>query len=102
MRPLLLASLAVVLLDLGLTDLAPGASARRAELLGEKTARPTSSRFSPFVYRPDSGWVYSIRPLALRANGAGAEMRTPSMEDGGQREGYPAVHAAAPDPQSDT
>src|SRR2546427_7607712 len=54
MRPLLLASLAVVLLDLGLTELAPGASARRAELLGEKTARPTSSRFSPFVYRADS------------------------------------------------
>jgi len=80
-RPLLLASLAVVLLDLGLTELAPGASARRAELLGEKTARPTSSRFSPFVYRADSGWVYSIRSLELRANGA--EMRDPIMERGG-------------------
>src|SRR5438046_2677727 len=92
-RPLLLASLAVVLLDLGLTELAPGASARRAELLGEKTARPTSSRFSPFVYRADSGWVYSIRSLELRANGA--EMRDPIMERGGTGEEYPTILVAA-------
>src|SRR5881628_3530704 len=93
MRPLLVASLAVVLLDLGLTELAPGASARRAELLGEKTARPTSSRFSPFVYRADSGWVYSIRSLELRANGA--EMRDPIMERGGTGEDYPTILVAA-------
>src|SRR5207245_7937867 len=48
-RPLLVASLAAVLLDLGLTELAPGASARRAELLGETAARATSSSFSPLV-----------------------------------------------------
>src|SRR5947207_13993297 len=46
-RPLLVASLAAVLLDLGLTELAPGASAHRAELPGAKPARPTGSRFSP-------------------------------------------------------
>ena len=92
-RPLLLASLAVVLLDLGLTELAPGASARRAELLGEKTARPTSSRFSPFVYRADSGWVYSIRSLELRASGA--EMRDPIMEREGTGEEYPTIVVAA-------
>src|SRR5438445_11473258 len=33
-RPLLIASLATVLVDLGLTELAPGGSARRAELVG--------------------------------------------------------------------
>ncbi len=92
-RPLLVASLAVVLLDLGLTELAPGASARRAELLGEKTARPTISRFSPFVYRADSGWVYSIRSLELRASGA--EMRDPIMERGGTGEDYPTILVAA-------
>src|SRR5213596_3158299 len=92
-RPLLVASLAVVLLDLGLTELAPGASARRAELLGEKTARPTSSRFSPFVYRADSGWVYSIRSLELRTSGA--EMRDPIMERGGTGEDYPTILIAA-------
>ncbi len=93
MRPLLVASLAVVLLDLGLTELAPGASARRAELLGEKTARPSISRFSPFVYRADSGWVYSIRSLELRASGA--EMRDPIMERGGTGEDYPTILVAA-------
>jgi len=93
-RPLLVASLAVVLLDLGLTELAPGASARRAELLGEKAARPTISRFSPFVYRADSGWVYSIRSLELRTNG-GAEMRDPIMERGGTGEDYPTILVAA-------
>src|SRR5260370_25740627 len=92
-RPLLIASLAVVLLALGLTELAPGASARRAELLGEKTARPTISRFSPFVYRADSGWVYSIRSLELRASGA--EMRDPIMERGGTGEDYPTILVAA-------
>src|SRR5205823_5290224 len=70
-----------------------GASARRAELLGEKTARPTSSRFSPFVYRADSGWVYSLRSLELRANGA--EMRDPIMERGGTGEEYPTILVAA-------
>ncbi len=92
-RPLLIASLATVLVDLGLTELAPGASARRAELLGEKTARPTISRFSPFVYRADSGWVYSIRSLELRTSGA--EMRDPIMEREGTGEDYPTILVAA-------
>jgi lipopolysaccharide export system permease protein len=93
-RPLLVAALAAVLLDLALTELAPGSSAKRAELLGEKTARPTtSSRFTPFVYRADSGWVYSIRSLELRASGA--EMRDPIMERGGTGEDYPTILVAA-------
>ena len=92
-RPLLVASLAAALLDLGLTDLAPVTSARRAELLGEKTARPTGSRFSPFVYRADGGWVYSIRSLELKTSGA--EMRDPIMERGGAGEDYPTILVAA-------
>ena len=92
-RPLLLASFAAVVLDLGLTELAPGASARRAELLGDKAARPTGSRFTPFVYRADSGWVYSIRSLELRASGA--EMRDPIMEREGTGEEYPTIVVAA-------
>jgi len=92
-RPLLVASLAAALLDLGLTELAPVTSARRAELLGEKTARPTGSRFSPFVYRADGGWVYSIRSLELKTSGA--EMRDPIMERGGAGEDYPTILVAA-------
>src|SRR2546423_9149897 len=54
-RPLLLASLAAVLVDLGLTELAPVTSARRAELLGEKTVRQGASRFHPLVDQADPG-----------------------------------------------
>lgn len=92
-RPLLLASLAAVLLDLGLTELAPVTSAHRAELLGEKAARPTRSRFSPFVYRADGGWVYSIRSLDLKTSGA--EMRDPILEREGTGEDYPTILVAA-------
>ncbi len=92
-RPLLLASLAAVFLDLGLTELAPVTSARRAELLGEKAARPTRSRFSPFVYRADGGWVYSIRSLDLKTGGA--EMRDPILEREGTGEDYPTILVAA-------
>lgn len=92
-RPLLLASLAAVVLDLGLTELAPVTSAKRAELLGEKAARWTGSRFSPFVYRADGGWVYSIRSLELRTRGA--EMRDPIMEREGTGEDYPTILVAA-------
>ncbi len=92
-RPLLLASLAAVFLDLGLTELAPVTSARRAELLGEKAARPTRSRFSPFVYRADGGWVYSIRSLDLKTSGA--EMRDPILEREGTGEDYPTILVAA-------
>ena len=92
-RPLLLASLAAVLVDLGLTELAPVTSARRAELLGEKTVRQVASRFNPFVYRADSGWVYSIRSLELRSNGA--EMRDVILERGGTGEDYPTIVVAA-------
>ncbi|OLE19532.1 MAG: hypothetical protein AUG88_00645 [Actinobacteria bacterium 13_1_20CM_4_68_12] len=92
-RPLLVASLAAVLVDLGLTELAPVTSARRAELLGEKTVRQVASRFNPFVYRADSGWVYSIRSLELRSSGA--EMRDVILERGGTGEDYPTIVVAA-------
>src|SRR4029077_18882666 len=110
-RPLLAASLAAVVLDLGLTELAPVTSARRArrageraggeavaaarrsELLGEKAVRQVASRFNPFVYRADSGWVYSIRSLELRTSGA--EMRDVILERGGTGEDYPTIVVAA-------
>jgi len=100
-RPLLVASLAAVVLDLGLTELAPVTSARRAELLGEKAVRQVASRFNPFVYRADSGWVYSIRSLELRSGagggggGGGAEMRDVILERGGTGEDYPTIVVAA-------
>jgi lipopolysaccharide export system permease protein len=45
-------------------ELAPGASARQAELQKERPEGPTSARFN-FVYRADEGWVYTVKSLEL-------------------------------------
>ena len=63
-RPLLAASLVAVLADVGLTELAPVTSSRRAELLGQKQIRSDKFR-NNFVYRADGGWVYAIGGLEL-------------------------------------
>jgi lipopolysaccharide export system permease protein len=89
-RPLLIASLAAVLLDVGLTELAPWSSARRAELLGEKQIRSTASRYN-FVYRADGGWVYAIRSLEIGTR----ELRDLIMQRGGTGEDYPTIVIAA-------
>src|SRR3989442_2721671 len=46
-RPLLVASLAAVLLDPGPTELRPGASVQRARRLGRQATRPTPSACCP-------------------------------------------------------
>jgi lipopolysaccharide export system permease protein len=89
-RPLLLASLAAVLLDLGLTELAPVTSERRAELLGDKQIRVTANRYN-FVYRADGGWVYAIRSLELGPR----TMQDVIMEREGTGGDYPTIVIAA-------
>ena len=73
--PIYLAGVAAFLLGLVVTELAPGASARKAELLGEKPIAATAQRYN-FVYRADGGWVYAIRSLELRSR----EMRDVILE----------------------
>src|SRR5207245_2084229 len=89
-RPLLVASLAAVVADLGLTELAPVTSSRRAELLGEKQIRSTASRYN-FVYRADGGWVYAIRSLEIVTR----DMRDLIMEREGTGPEYPTIVIAA-------
>ena len=96
-RPLLVASLAAVVLDLGLTELAPVTSARRAELLGDKQVRLTANRYN-FVYRADGGWVYAIRSLEIGPR----LMRDVIMEREGTGEDYPTIVIAAPRAAYDT
>ena len=96
-RPLLVASLAAVVLDLGLTELAPVTSARRAELLGDKQVRLTANRYN-FVYRADGGWVYAIRSLEIGPR----LMRDVIMEREGTGEEYPTIVIAAPRAAYDT
>jgi lipopolysaccharide export system permease protein len=64
-RPLFLAAGAAFIGGLLLGEIAPVATSKRLELLGEKAIRSTSSRYN-FVYRADHGWVYAIRALELR------------------------------------
>jgi lipopolysaccharide export system permease protein len=96
-RPLLIASFGAVLLDLGLTELAPVTSSRRAELLGQKQIRLTTSRYN-FVYRADGGWVYAIRSLET----ATRDMRDLIMEREGAGPEYPTIVIAAPRASYDT
>src|SRR2546427_2054437 len=96
-RPLLVASLAAVVLDLGLPEPAPVTSARRAELLGDKQVRLTATRYN-FVYRADGGWVYAIRSLEIGPR----LMRDVIMEREGTGEDYPTIVIAAPRAAYDT
>jgi len=96
-RPLFVASLAAVLLDIGLTELAPVTSSRRAELLGDKQVRSTASRYN-FVYRADGGWVYAIRSLEIGSR----EMRDLIMEREGTGPEYPTIVIAAQRASYDT
>jgi len=90
-RPLLLASLAAVALDLGLTELVPVTSARRAELLGEKRVRGAAANRYNFVYRADGGWVYAIRTLEIGPR----LMLDVIMEREGTGADYPTIVVAA-------
>src|SRR5205814_9083291 len=85
-RPLFVAASAAFIGGLLLGEIAPVATARRLELLGEKAIRPTSARYN-FVYRAHRGWVYAIRALALRSRGVTA----PVPERGRHGSAYPTV-----------
>jgi lipopolysaccharide export system permease protein len=88
-RPLFVAAGCALLMGLLLGEIAPIATTRRAELLGERATRPTTSY--NFVYRADGGWVYAIRSLDVRAK----EMTDPVLEREGAGSGYPTIVVAA-------
>jgi len=73
-----------------LGEVAPVATSRRLEMLGEKAIRSTSSRYN-FVYRADGGWVYAIRALELRTR----EMTDLMLEREGSGAAYPTIVLAA-------
>ena len=89
-RPLFLAAGAAVLAGLLLGEVAPVATTRRLEMLGEKAIRSTTSRFN-FVYRADRGWVYAIRSLDIRIR----EMSDVLLEREGTGPAYPTIILAA-------
>lgn len=89
-RPLFLAAGAAFIVGLLLGELAPVATTRRLELLGERAIRSTTSRYN-FVYRADGGWVYAIRALEL----TNREMLDPVLEREGTGLTYPTILLAA-------
>jgi lipopolysaccharide export system permease protein len=88
--PLYLAGAAAFLAGLLLGELAPVATTRRLELVGERAIRSSSSRYN-FVYRADGGWVYAIRSLELKTR----EMLDPVLEREGTGAAYPTILLAA-------
>ena len=88
--PLFLAAGAALIAGLLLGEIAPVATSRRLEMLGEKAIRSTTSRFN-FVYRADRGWVYAIRSLELRMG----EMTDVLLEREGTGPAYPTIILAA-------
>src|SRR6267142_572555 len=89
-RPLFGAAGAAFVAGLLLGEIAPVATSRRLEMLGEKAIRSTSSRYN-FVYRADGGWVYAIRALELRTR----EMTDLMLEREGSGAAYPTIVLAA-------
>jgi lipopolysaccharide export system permease protein len=89
-RPLFVAAGTAFLGGMLLGEIAPVATARRLELLGEKAIRSTSARYN-FVYRADRGWVYAIRALDLRSR----EMTDLMLEREGSGVSYPTIVLAA-------
>lgn len=96
-RPLLLAAFASFVAGVALSEIAPVATTKRLELLGEKALRATSSRYN-FVYRADEGWVYAIRSLEI----ATKTMRDVILEREGAGADYPTIGVAAPTAQYDS
>jgi lipopolysaccharide export system permease protein len=89
-RPLFLAGTASFLMGLLLGEIAPVATAKRLELLGERTVQSLPTRDN-FVYRADGGWVYAIRGLDLRTR----QMVDLVLEREGSGVSYPTIVLAA-------
>jgi lipopolysaccharide export system permease protein len=64
MSPIFLAAVLATGLAFVVGEMAPGATARQAEIQKSKQTRSTRSRYN-FVYRADAGWVYTVRSLDI-------------------------------------
>ncbi|HEX4632837.1 MAG TPA: LptF/LptG family permease [Gemmatimonadales bacterium] len=62
--PILIVSVLAFVAGVGIGELAPVTSVRKAEILKERAVNSTTSRFN-FVYRADSGWVYAAQSLDI-------------------------------------
>jgi len=88
--PILIVSAVAFVAGVGIGELAPVASVRKAELLKEREIHSNSARYN-FVYRADSGWVYAAQSLEI-ANRTMADLLLQREGTGGDN---PTVIVAA-------
>ncbi len=88
--PVFVAALFVSAAGLGLGELAPSATRRQLELLGELEIRAQNTRQN-FVYRAEAGWVYTIRSLNVRQR----QMTDLVLEREGSGADYPTLAVQA-------
>ncbi len=84
--PVILISVGAAVAGLILGEVAPPASRKKAELLGEVERRSRITRFN-FVYRADHGWVYVVRSLDVSQN----RIREAILERQGTGPEYPTL-----------
>ena len=95
--PVLLAAAVAAGLGFGIGELAPPATRRQLELLGELERRMQPARYN-FVYRADEGWNYAIREV----NVGRQLMRDAVLEREGTGPDYPTLAIQAPMANYDT
>jgi lipopolysaccharide export system permease protein len=71
-------------------EVAPGATARQAEIQKSKQTRSTRSRYN-FVYRADAGWVYTVRSLDIGTR----QLKQLMLERQGNGAQYPGLVVTA-------
>ena len=86
MRPMFIAAGVAAVLNFGVGELAPWATARQMEIQKAKQARPTRARFN-FVYSGDAGWVYTVRSLDV----ANRQLKQVMFERQGTGADYPGL-----------
>ncbi len=95
--PILLASVVVAAAGFGIGEVAPPATRRHLELLGELETRSSTSKYN-FVYRAEQGWTYAIRILEVQRN----RMRDIILEREGTGPDYPTLAIQSPNAVWDT
>ena len=88
--PILIISVVAFVAGVGIGELAPVTSVRKAEILKERAVNSTTSRFN-FVYRADSGWVYAAQSLDVGSR----TMTEPLFQREGTGGANPTVIVAA-------
>jgi lipopolysaccharide export system permease protein len=88
--PIYLAAVFATFLAFAVGEMAPGATAKQAELQKSRPPRATSSRYN-FVYRGDAGWVYTVRSLEVESR----QLKGLMLERPGDGVRYPGLIVTA-------